>query len=69
MKKTGIAFMIIGNLLHICSGMKMKITETTAEKDYPEKSMKVEREVSCPGWLGIPFILAGGIMYLAGMRK
>jgi len=69
MKKIGIAFMIIGNLLHMCSGMKMKITKTVAESDDPEMSMETEREISCPEWLGIPFILAGGMMYLAGLRK
>jgi len=69
MKKTGVAFIIIGNLLHICSGMKMRIKETTAGTDDSGINMEVEREVSCPRWIGIPFILAGGIIYLAGKRK
>ncbi len=65
MKKTGIALMILGNLLHICSVTKVKITKTTAENDDSE----INREISCPEWLGIPFIVAGGILYLANMRK
>ena len=53
----------------MCSGLKMKITKSTAENDDPEISVETEREISCPGWLGISFILAGGILYLAGLRK
>jgi hypothetical protein len=69
MKNTGIAFMILGNLLHICSGMKMRITKTTPEYDDPEISKEVEKEISCPKWLGISFVIAGGMLYLANLRK
>lgn len=69
MKRTGIAFMIIGNLLHVCSGLKMKIKETTSEKDDPEMNIETEREITCPPWLGISFIVAGGMMYLAGLSR
>jgi hypothetical protein len=69
MKKTGIALMILGNILHICSGMEMKITKTTADNDDPEINKEVEKEISCPKWLGISFVIAGGMLYLANVRK
>jgi hypothetical protein len=69
MKKTGITLMILGNLLHICSGMTLKFTKKTSENDDSELNTEVAREISCPNWLGIPFIVAGGILYLTGLRK
>lgn len=69
MKKTGITLLILGNILHICSGMTMKLTKKTLENDGSEINTEVEREISCPNWLGIPFIVAGGILYLTGLRK
>jgi hypothetical protein len=69
MKKTGIAFMIAGNLLHMCSGIKMKITQKPIEDDDSEMIMEEVREISLPRWLSTSFILAGAMIYLAAWSK
>lgn len=69
MKKFGIVLIILGNILNIVSGVTLKRKETDLDNEDQEIIKETESEVVCPPWAGAALILAGGIVYLAGLRR
>lgn len=69
MKKAGIVLIIFGNILNIFSGVSFKRREIAFDNEDQEITKESESEVVCPPWAGAAFILAGAIVYLAGLRR
>jgi hypothetical protein len=69
MKKAGIALMFLGNILNILSGLTIKRKVTTYDETDEEIIKETESGLVCPRWSGVALLLAGTIVYLAGLRR
>lgn len=69
MKKFGIALIVLGNIFNLFSGASFKRKEMVLDDEDQEVTKELESEVICPPWAGMALILAGGIVYLAGLRR
>ncbi|MBE0662995.1 MAG: hypothetical protein IH597_11075 [Bacteroidales bacterium] len=69
MKKTGIVLIVIGNILNIMSGLTIKRKVTTYDDMNEEIVKETESGLVCPRWSGVALLMAGCIVYLAGLRR
>lgn len=69
MKKFGIALIVFGNILNLFSGASFKRKEVVLDEEDQKVTKELDSEVVCPPWAGMALILAGGIVYLAGLGR